>query len=275
MLTAPIANAPSTCGDVHAKSVPAHAQASRIAETPTLSTPRPQPVDLVLTGAAAGAHRAHHDHEREGGQREVDPEDPAPGDAVGERAAEQRARHGGRRPDAADVALVAAALPRREQVRDRRLAQRQQPTGPEALQRAERDQLRHVLGEPAQGGADEEQADRDHEQPPAPVQVAELAVERDGHRARQQVRGDHPAQVLEALQVGRDLRQRRGHDRLVERGQQRREHDRGEGDQHLPLRTFGDHRTVYGTSASIRSAIRRATARSRARGSWMTGGAGR
>ena len=41
MLTAPIANAASTCGDVHAKSVPAHAQASRIAETPTLSTPAP------------------------------------------------------------------------------------------------------------------------------------------------------------------------------------------------------------------------------------------
>ena len=37
------------------------------------------------------------------------------------------------------------------------------------------------------------------------------------------------------MQVGHDLRQRGGDDRLVERGQERGEHDRAEGDQHLAL----------------------------------------
>jgi len=100
---------------------------------------------------------------------------------------------------APDVALVAAALARREEVCDRRLAERDQPARADPLQRAEGDQLSHRLRQPAECGADQEDRDRDDEQPPAAVEVAQLAVERDRDRGREQVRRHDPAEVAEAL----------------------------------------------------------------------------
>ena len=126
----------------------------------------------------------HHDHERDEPSGRLIRKIQRQRRGVGERAAEQRAGDGGGRPHRADVALVAAALARREEVGDRRLAERDQPARADALQRAERDQLRHGLREPAQRGADQEDRDRDDEQPPAAVEVAELAVQRDGDRGR-------------------------------------------------------------------------------------------
>ena len=58
------------------------------------------------------------------------------------------------------------------------------------------------------------------------------------------------------MQVVGDLRQRGGDDRLVERRQQRREHDRAEGDQDLALRaSFGGHRTTTVAGAASGSLI--------------------
>ena len=68
--------------------------------------------------------------------------------------------------------------------------------------------------------ADEEDHDRDLERHLAPVQVAELPVERAGDGGGEQVRGDHPRQVLEPTEVADDRRQRSRHDRLIERREQ-------------------------------------------------------
>ena len=60
----------------------------------------------------------------------------------------------------AEEALVLAALARRDDVADHGERGDDQAAAAEALQRAEGDQLRHVLGQAAQDRADEEDHDR-------------------------------------------------------------------------------------------------------------------
>ena len=155
-------------------------------------------VDAVLAYRAAGASCAATTTSASPPERQVDEEDPAPRDGVGQRAAEQRPGHRGDPPHRADEALVAAALAGREEVGDRRLGERQQAAGAEALQRPAGHELAHRLRRPAQQRADQEDRDGDDEQPPAPVEVRQLAVQRDGDRRGEQVRGDDPRELLEA-----------------------------------------------------------------------------
>jgi hypothetical protein len=91
-------------------------------------------------------------------------------------------------------------------------------------QSAEGDQLAHPLRDPAEGGADQEDHDRGLEHELPAVQVAELPVQRRGHRRGQQVGGHDPGQVLDPAEVADDRRQGGRDDRLVERRQQQHEH---------------------------------------------------
>ena len=95
---------------------------------------------------------------------------------------------------------------------------------------------RHVLAEPAERRADQEEHDRDLQDELAAVEVAELAVERAGDRRGQQVRGDDPREVGDPAEVADDRRQRRRDDRLVERGEQQHEHQRQEDQAQARLR---------------------------------------
>ena len=78
-----------------------------------------------------------------------------------------------------DEPLPAAARPRRDDPPDRRVREREQPAGADALHGPEGDQLGHPPREPAEHRADEEDPDRDHEQRLRAVDVAELPVERE------------------------------------------------------------------------------------------------
>jgi hypothetical protein len=82
-----------------------------------------------------------------------------------------RSGPGGGRPHGADEALVAPALAGGEEVRDRRLRQRQQATGADALQGPKGHELAHGLGEGAQHRGGDEDRDREDEQPSAPVEI--------------------------------------------------------------------------------------------------------
>ena len=110
-----------------------------------------------------------------------------------------------------------------------------QPAGAEPLQAAEAGELEHVLRDPAERRADEEDRDRRLEDPLAPVEVAELPVDRLRDRRREQVRGDDPRVVVEPAEVADDRRQRGGHDRLVERREQHPERQRGVDDEDLAV----------------------------------------
>ena len=85
---------------------------------------------------------AGDDGERDDADGQVDVEDPAPAEVLGEEAAEQRPEHAGRAEDRAEQALVLAALARRDEVADDRHRQHHQPAAAEALEGAEGDQLR-------------------------------------------------------------------------------------------------------------------------------------
>ena len=108
------------------------------------------------------------------------------------------------------------------------MRQHDQAAAAEPLERAEGDQLGHVLADPAEGRADQEEHDRALEERLSPVLVAELAVERPGHGGGEQVSGHHPGEVVETAEISDDRRERGRDDRLVERGEQQHEHQRRE-----------------------------------------------
>ena len=150
-------------------------------------------------------HGADH-RERNGSNRQIDVEDPAPGEVVDEEPTEQRPGNARDREDGSDVALVAAAFARRDDVADDRQSADHQAAGAESLQRAESNQLEHALRLPAQGGADHEEHDRELEQALASVEIAELAVQRHRDGRGEDVGDDHPGVVVETAEVADDGR---------------------------------------------------------------------
>ncbi len=102
------------------------------------------------------------------------------------------------------------------------------PPAPAPCRERKRDQLGHRLAQAREHRAGEEDDDRRQEHGLAPVHVAELAVDRRRDGRGEQVRGDDPGEVAEAAEVADDRRQRGRDDRLVERGQEHAEHQRGE-----------------------------------------------
>jgi hypothetical protein len=118
------------------------------------------------------------DHEGDDPDRDVDVEDPAPRQVVDEESAQQRTDHRGDPEDRAEEALVPAPLARRDDVADHGDRRHDQPAGAEALKGAEGNQLGHVLREAAEHRSDEEDRDRNLEDELAPVQVAQLSVDR-------------------------------------------------------------------------------------------------
>ena len=136
----------------------------------------------------------------------------------------------------AEEPRVAPALARGDDIADRRLCAHHQPAAAESLDGAERDQLGHPLREPAQHRADQEDHERRLEHELAPVEVAELAVQRRHDRHREQVRGDDPADVVEPAELADDRGQRGRDDRLVERRQQHHEEQGAHDQPHAWLR---------------------------------------
>ena len=175
------------------------------------------------------------DDEGDGADGDVDVEDPAPAGTVGEEAAEERSGHAGDAEDRAEIALVPAALAGRNDVADDAEGDRHQTAAADSLEGAEGDQLEHVLAEAAEGGADQEDDDRELEDQAATVEIGDLAPERgDGGRG-QQIGGDDPREVVEAAEVADDAGQGGADDALVERGQEHAGHDADQHDHDLAV----------------------------------------
>src|SRR6185503_4061915 len=99
--------------------------------------------------------RADHG-ERNDSQRDVDVEDPAPGEMRGEVSADQRPGDARKPEHRAEDSLVATALARWKNVADDRLTGDDQASAAETLYGAEDDQLRHVPAQAAQRRANQE-----------------------------------------------------------------------------------------------------------------------
>ena len=185
------------------------------------STGVPAPLATLL-GHGQERHQGHHEghgtppvdpglpayvvevkvavHHEEGGDpdRDVDQEDPPPaGDPQdrflpGEKTAGDRPQHARGCEHGHEVAGVLRTLPRRDDVTDDRQHEREQSTGAQALKGPQPGQHVHRVGERARGRSEDEQADREQEQLLAPVEVAELSVDRGGDRRGDQVRRGDP-----------------------------------------------------------------------------------
>jgi hypothetical protein len=194
------------------------------------------PVDAVVDPGVRGVQLDPHPDERGDPDGHVDEEHPPPaGDAeqarrVGEPAAHDRAQDARRTEDRQEEALVAGAVPRRHDVADDRQGQREQAAGADALDGPEGGEHVHRCGRRARGRPDDEDRDGEQEEAAPTVDVGELAVERRRDRGGDQVRRGRPRLPVQPAEVVGDGADRRGHDRLVERGE---EHPRHEGDEDL------------------------------------------
>ena len=195
---------------------------------------RAPPVDPVVEAGVLQVQGARDDEQRGDADRHVHEEHPAPAvdaeDAglAGEEPADDRAEDARGAEHREEVALVLGALPRRHDVADDGQRQREQAAGAEALDRAVERQLEHRLGQGAQHRADDEDRDRGREELLAAVDVGQLAVERRHDRRGDQVGRGGPRLLVETLEVVGDGADRRGHDGLVEGGEEHAHHQADE-----------------------------------------------
>ncbi|MDQ0752501.1 hypothetical protein QF034_006732 [Streptomyces africanus] len=169
----------------------------------------------------------------------VDVEAPAPGEMVGEVAAEQGPGHGGESEGGADQAQVTAPPPGGHDVRDDRLDTDHEAARTGALEGAERDQLVHGLRPARERGAGDEDDDRELEDALAAEQITELAVDRQSDGRGEQVGGDRPGHPVQAVQLTDDLRERGGDDHLLQGGEEQGRHEREEDQPHSARAQFG------------------------------------
>ena len=163
-------------------------------------------------------HEAEGREEREHADRNVDEEDPRPGERLRQPAAEHeaegRAADGDRGPDAE---RLRALLPLGERRRDDRERGGGDESGPEALQRAEADQLARARREPVQERRRREDDEADEEEPLAAEKVAGATAEQEEAAEHERVRIDDPLEVgLAQAEVLLDGREGDVHDRRVE-----------------------------------------------------------
>ena len=222
--TAATTSAPTTCALAQGYSLPPQTSPSSSAPIPAASTPAPSQSIEWSRQRRAPRHRQGDDDERDAADRQVDEEDPAPARVVDDEAADRRPDDRRRGEDRADQALPAAAVARRDDVADHGEREREQPAGADALHRAEDDELGHRRREAAERRAEQEDDDREEEQVLAAVDVAELPVERHGHRRGEHVRREDPRVLRDPAEVADDARERGRDDRLVERGEEERHH---------------------------------------------------
>ncbi len=142
----------------------------------------------------------------------------------GEHAADHRSQNSAGHPYAAEIGLVLSAFARAHHVGDHGLHDRHDAAAAKPLQAARENQHGHVRRDGAQQGAGHKQAQRDDDHGAAAVDVAQRAEHRR-HRGRgQQIRRDHPGQVVNVVELPADGRQGGRHDGLVERRQKHRQH---------------------------------------------------
>ena len=234
--TTPATPSPTIVGEPQAYWFPPHVVSRIRAAIPLARSAGAEIVDPVPGRRHVQVEAERDDRERDGSDRHVDVEDPAPREVVDEEPAEQRPGHRRHGEDGPHQAHVPAASPRGDDVGEDRLCPDDEPAGAEPLDRAEDDQLEHRLREPGEHRAHQEDRDRGQEDGLAPEHVAELAVEGRGDGRGEEVGGHDPGEVVEAAELADDRRERRRDDRLVERRQEHAEHERDEHRRQRPSR---------------------------------------
>jgi hypothetical protein len=131
-----------------------------------------------------------------------------PTDVVGEPSTDKGANEEAEAKDRAEEALIASPLSSGKQVPDSGQRDGEQCSRAQALQSSEQDQLSHVLRETAEQGSNEKNADTDQQERSAPVNITQLAVNRHGNCARQEIRRHDPGIQAASVKICDDTWQR-------------------------------------------------------------------
>ena len=166
-------------------------------------------------------HRDDGERERDHADGDVDPEDPAPAPRIGDEAARERADEDRDGERGADPRHDPGAFARRRHLADDRLRHEVQAGRADALRDARDGELGDVLRETAEQRRDEEQREARQEDQARTDEVGELAEHRQQHRAREGVRDDDPAHLLDGAEFAGDRRERRGDHGVIERTEER------------------------------------------------------
>jgi hypothetical protein len=186
-----------------------------------------QEVERPLPPAPVLRHEYIHAQEGDDAQRHIDVEDPAPGEVLGQPAADRRPHHRPQHQGRAPQAHHPRHQPGWKDVEHHRLRQRHQRGGGHPLQQAEEHDLRKAGGDPAQHRGHGEGADRQQEHLLAADLLRHPARQRQRDRRGDDVGGQHPGDLVRRRrQAALHVRQGDVGDGGVERIHQRGEHQR-------------------------------------------------
>ena len=177
-----------------------------------------QPVEIEALGilAADRVDVAQRHEDAEQADRDVDQEDPVPGQIGGDEAAERRADHRAdqrRHRDPGHRIHQRALVDRAQQHQP---SDRRHHRAADALQDARDHEIGDRGGQRAADRADHEDGDGDREHHARAEPVGGPAARRNEHRQRQQIRGDGELQRQRAgADIGGDRRQRGRDDRRI------------------------------------------------------------
>ncbi len=199
-----------------------HAEAQRQETDP----PEIHATSLVLADVVRVMDEGANHHYRDGPDRKIEIENPAPGVVVGDPAA-QRGTEDRRENDAQAECGHRRAVPlRRESLQQDGLGKRLQSAAGQALQNAEKDEPLQACGHSAQQGSEGKARDAGHQDAPTPEAVRQPARHRQDDGVRHQIRGDNPSAFLHRrAHVSRDVRYGDVHHRGVEDLHERAQHD--------------------------------------------------
>ncbi|ENN86386.1 hypothetical protein RHSP_19766 [Rhizobium freirei PRF 81] len=181
-------------------------------------------IDATAARLVGTLERAADHHKGDGADRQVDVEDPVPGQQIGDNAAGDGADDAADGEDGGDRALIAPTPSRRHEVADDDLCQRHQAAGADALDRPEDDELHQRLRHAAQNGAEQEDQDCRIDHRLAAILVAELAVERHGTGGGKHIGADNPGEVRQPAEIADDTGQGGGDDALVDGAKTENDH---------------------------------------------------
>ena len=224
--TTPSAPTITICAEPHAQVVPPRLATSTIALSAEASSAGPEVVDRpaaprpCVAGSVPPSTASATMPERQ-----VDVEDPAPRDRLARSRPRAAARRRWRRRRRRRTG-PGSGRARAGQTTSPMTAWVSTISPPAPRPWTARKAISSVMsaGQAAQRRADQEQHDRALQHALAPVQIAELAVDRRHRGLREQERARHPGEAVEAAEVADDRRQRRRDDRLIERRQQHHQH---------------------------------------------------
>ncbi len=180
-------------------------------------------VDRPVAAAFASrqsAQRAACQKQCRGREQRREPEHRAPGDVVGQVAADHRAGYRGERKHPGEQALVAAALGARGNVGDGGVGQREQSSSSRSLEHPQHQQLRGRLRQHRADPGHQVDQDRHQQRQPPAIEVGELAVDRRADGGRHQIARNQPGHQVETAELACDGHQRDRQDGLVHRRDQ-------------------------------------------------------